>query len=173
MNQRVKIISNPTDLVPILYIFNSALHRSVYNELLRGWKTEKELEEIIRMDINKSIELLKAGHLISGRWRTPERGEKPEMEYTAIYSKIKADFQSNFSDLAEIIDIAIMDDETFEEYETKVIKKISKNKKSVNEICRELDYPLYFLKGLLKRSLLLDLRGQDVVMIKNAYIAEK
>lgn len=173
MSQRIKIISNSIDLVPIIHIFNSDLHKSVFNELLRSWKTEKELKEIIGTDVNKSIELLKMGHLISGRWRTPERGKMPEMEYTSAYSKIKADFQSDFEDLGEIIYIAVMDDETFREYELEIIKKIKNDKKSINEICRELNYSPSFLRGLLKRSLLLDLRGQDVVIVKNAHITKE
>ncbi|HIH78088.1 MAG TPA: ArsR family transcriptional regulator [Halobacteria archaeon] len=173
MSQRIKIISNLIDLVPIIHIFNSDLHKSVFNELLRGWKTEKELKEIIGTDVNKSIELLKMGHLIAGRWRTPERGEMPEMEYAAAYSKIKADFQSDFEDMGDVINIAVMDDDTFGEYESAIIKKINKDKRSINEICRELNYSPSFLRGLLKRSLLLDLRGQDVVILKNANTAKK
>jgi len=173
MNQRTKIISNLIDLVPILHVFNSDLHKSVFNELLRGWKTEKELKEIIGTDVNKSIELLRMGYLIVGRWRTPEKGEMPVMEYTTAYSKIKADFQSDFEDLSTIINIAVMNDETFGEYEAEIIKKIKKNKRSINEISRELNYSPYFLRGLLKRSLILDLKGQDVVILKDASIVEK
>src|SRR5665811_749253 len=93
MNNRTRIVNDPADLVPLLQVFKSDSHKRVFSSLLNGWKTENELEEILQEDIYNSLEILKKIGLIESKWRMPEPGHTPQIEYHTCYSKLRADFQ--------------------------------------------------------------------------------
>jgi predicted DNA-binding ArsR family transcriptional regulator len=41
--KRTRIINDPSDLVPLLQAFGSEIHKRVFDELSRDWRTEREL----------------------------------------------------------------------------------------------------------------------------------
>ena len=110
--KRTKIINDPADMVPLLQVFNSKLHSQVFNEISTGWKTEKELEEVTGKDVSKSLDALKQGGLIESRWRMPEQGESPVLEYKTSYNEVRANFQCSMKELSELIMIAFSMDES-------------------------------------------------------------
>ena len=45
--KRTRIINDPSDLVPLLQAFGSDVHKKIFDELSREWRTERELSEIV------------------------------------------------------------------------------------------------------------------------------
>ncbi|VUT23690.1 MAG: ArsR transcriptional regulator [Candidatus Methanolliviera sp. GoM_oil] len=173
MTNRVKIVTDASDLVPLIRIFNSKVHKRVFDELLKGWKTKKELEEVVGEDVARSLELLRRGKLIEGRWRTPKNGEIPKMEFETAYPMFQADFQCTLKELGDLINIALIDWEAFRGHELEIMEQVKKGNRSIRDICRELALTPRFLKGVIKRSSILSLRGQRVEMVDDAAITEK
>ncbi len=129
--KRTKIINDPADLVPLLQVFNSKLHSQVFNEISSGWKTEKELEEITGKDVAKSLDALKQGGLIESRWRMPEPGESPMLEYKTSYNEVRANFQCTMKELSELIMIAFSMDESLRKLAEEIEKEVENGNASL------------------------------------------
>jgi len=93
MNNRTRIVNDPADLVPLLRVFKSDAHKKVFSSLLNGWRTEDELREMLQEDIYYSLDMLQRTGLVETKWRMPEQGNTPQIEYHTSYSKLRADFQ--------------------------------------------------------------------------------
>ncbi len=158
--KRSKIINDPADLVPLLQVFNSKLHSQVFNVISAGWKTEAELQEITGKDVNKSIDALKQGGLIESRWRMPEPGESPVLEYRTSYNEVRANFQCTMKELSELIMIAFSMDESLRKLAEKMEKEIEGGNASLVNLSRIFERSPTFLKGVAKRSNNIVVNGQ-------------
>ncbi len=158
--KRTKIINDPADLVPLLQVFNSKLHSQVFNEISAGWKTEAELQEITGKDVSKSIDALKQGGLIESRWRMPEPGESPVLEYRTSYNEVRANFQCTMKELSELIMIAFSMDESLRKMAEKMEKEIEGGNASLVNLSRIFERSPTFLKGVAKRSHNIVVKGQ-------------
>ena len=164
--KRTKIINDPADLVPLLQVFNSKLHSQVFNEISSGWKTEKELEEVTGKDVNKSLDALKQGGLIESRWRMPEPGEPPVLEYRTSYNEVRANFQCSMKELSELIMIAFSMDESLRKLADEIEKEVENGNASLVNLARILDKSPTYLKGVAKRSNNIVVKGQRFEIVK-------
>jgi predicted DNA-binding ArsR family transcriptional regulator len=158
--KRTKIINDPADLVPLLQVFNSKLHSQVFNEISTGWKTEGELAELTGKDVSKSIDALKQGGLIESRWRMPEPGESPVLEYKTSYNEVRANFQCTMKELSELIMIAFSMDESLRKMAEEMEKEIEGGNASLVNLSRIFDRSPTYLKGVAKRSHNIVVKGQ-------------
>ncbi|MDD1726068.1 MAG: ArsR family transcriptional regulator, partial [Euryarchaeota archaeon] len=139
MNNRTRIVNDPADLVPLLQVFKSDSHKRVFSSLLNGWRTENELEEMLQEDIYNSLEMLKKIGLIESKWRMPEPGHTPQIEYHTCYSKLRADFQCSISDMSDLIRIAITDDEALRNVADAMECEVKNGNCSVQNLSRTLN----------------------------------
>ena len=58
--KRTRIINDPSDLVPLLQAFGSEVRKKVFDELCKGWHTERELVEAVgdKSTVHRSVSLL-------------------------------------------------------------------------------------------------------------------
>jgi predicted DNA-binding ArsR family transcriptional regulator len=164
--KRTKIINDPADLVPLLQVFNSKLHSQVFNEISSGWKTEKELEEVTGKDVAVSLDALKQGGLIESRWRMPEAGESPMLEYKTSYNEVRANFQCTMKELSELIMIAFSMDESLRKLAEQMEKEIELGNASLVNLSRIFDRSPTYLKGVAKRSHNIVVKGQRLEILR-------
>ncbi|MCD1294716.1 ArsR family transcriptional regulator [Methanocella sp. CWC-04] len=165
--KRTKIINDPSDLVPLLQVFNSKLHSQVFDELSAGWKTEEELREITGKDVIKSLDALRQGGLIENRWRMPEPGASPVMEYRTSYSEVRTNFQCTMKELSDIIMIAFSMDESLRKLSEEMEVEVLKGNASLLNLVRTFDKSPMFLKAVAKRSNRIVVKGQRFEVIKD------
>lgn len=165
--KRTKIINDPSDLVPLLQVFNSKLHSQVFDELVKGWKTQAELEAITGKDVTKSIDSLRQGGLIENRWRMPEPGKPPVMEYKTSYSEVRTNFQCTMLELSEIIMIAFSMDESLRKLAEDMEVEVEKGNASLLNLARIFDKSPMYLKGVAKRSNRITVKGQRIEVVKD------
>jgi predicted DNA-binding ArsR family transcriptional regulator len=164
--KRTKIINDPADLVPLLQVFNSKLHSQVFDEISSGWKTEEDLREITGKDVSKSLDALKQGGLIESRWRMPEPGAAPVMEYRTSYTEVRTNFQCTMKELSDIIMIAFSMDETLRKLAEDMESEIDKGNASLLNLARIFDKSPMYLKGVAKRSNRMVVKGQRIELVK-------
>lgn len=162
--KRTRIINDPSDLVPLLQAFGSAVHKKVFDELSREWRTERELVDLFGDEVNvhRSVALLRKSGLIETKWRVPEPGESPEKEYHSTYSRIQANFGSTMEDLSELISLTFMSDEELREVIEKLQKMVNGGNNSLSNLSRELGLSQVFIRGVAKRAEGLAVRGQRI-----------
>ncbi|MHC1567775.1 MAG: ArsR family transcriptional regulator [Candidatus Syntropharchaeia archaeon] len=162
MAKRTRIVNDPTDFIPLLRAFSGEKHKKIFDILSTGWKTEKELEEMLGFDVKPSLKILERSGLLESRWRMPEPGKTPEKEYFSSYAKVMANFQCSLKDFGDLIMIAFMDEEVLEKTTEKIVGHIQEGRNSVNNLSRALDVSPTFLKGIVKRSPKLNIKGQRI-----------
>jgi predicted DNA-binding ArsR family transcriptional regulator len=166
MNNRTRIVNDPADLVPLLQVFKSDSHKRVFSSLLNGWRTEAELKEMLKEDIYYSLDMLKKTGLVESKWRMPEPGNTPQVEYHTCYSKLRADFQCSISDMCDLIRIAITDDEALRDVADTMECEVKNGNSSVQNLSRTLNQSPTFLRGIAKRSQNLVVKGHRFELSK-------
>lgn len=164
--KRTKIINDAADMVPLLQVFNSRLHSQVFDEVSAGWKTKEELDQITGKDASRSLEALKQGGLIESRWRMPEPGQQPVLEYRTSYSDVRASFQCTMKEMSEIIMIAFSTEEGLRTLADEVESEVEKGNASLINLARIFDRSPTFLKAIAKRSGRLGVKGQRLEIIR-------
>ncbi|MGA9099270.1 MAG: ArsR family transcriptional regulator [Methanotrichaceae archaeon] len=162
--KRTRIINDPSDLVPLLQAFGSEVHKKVFDELCKGWHTERELVQAVgdKSTVHRSVALLRKSGLIETKWRAPEPGGSPEKEYHSTYSRIQASFGASMEDLSEIIGLTFMSDEDLRDVIESLQKQVMAGNNSLSNLSREMNLSQVFLKGVAKRAENLAVRGQRI-----------
>ena len=138
MSGHIRIVNDPVELVPLLITFNNSSYKKVYDLLNKAWMTEEEIHAQVKEDgLDQCLSVLKKGNLIEEQWRMPASGQKPIREYRATYSKFRANFQCNFSDLSDLIYISISNDEALRETVERVESEIKAGNSSIADIARK------------------------------------
>ncbi len=162
--KRTRIINDPSDLVPLLQAFGSDVHKKVFDELCKGWRTEADLIKSVgdESNVRRSVSLLRKSGLIETKWRVPEPGGSPEKEYHSTYSRIQASFGATMEDLSELIRLTFMSDEDLRDVTETLQKQVIVGNNSLSNLSRELGLSQIFLKGVAKRAENLVVRGQRI-----------
>ncbi|WP_456486844.1 ArsR family transcriptional regulator [Candidatus Alkanophaga liquidiphilum] len=166
MVKRTRIISDPADFVPLLRIFLFTEYRRIFEELSNGWKTEEELRRELGEDVKDGLHILMRCGLLESRWRAPEPGKKPVMEYHTSYSNVVTNFQCSLKEFADLVDVAYMDDKQFEYLEKPVMDLIAAGRNSINAMSKTLDLSVISLKAIVKRSHRMCIRGHKIEIVK-------
>lgn len=162
--KRTRIINDPSDLVPLLQAFGSEVHKKVFDELCKGWRTEAELAKSVGdvSNVHRSVALLRKSGLIETKWRVPEPGGSPEKEYHSTYSRIQASFGASMEDISELISLTFMSDEDLRDIIERLQSQVTAGNNSLSNLSRELGQSQVFLRGVAKRAENLVVRGQRI-----------
>jgi transcriptional regulator, ArsR family len=168
MGKRTRIINDPSDLVPLLQAFGSEVHKRVFDELCRGWRTEKEVSEMIgdENSVHTSLELLRKSGLVETKWKMPDPGESPTKEYHSSYSRIQANFLCSLEDLSELIYLTFMSDDELRDVTETMKNHVIKGNTSLTNLSREMELSQTFIRGVAKRTDGLNVRGQRIELSK-------
>jgi len=168
MGKRTRIINDPSDLVPLLQAFGSEVHKRVFDELCRGWRTEKEVSEMIgdENSVHTSLELLRKSGLVETKWKMPDPGKSPTKEYHSSYSRIQANFLCSLEDLSELIYLTFMSDDELRDVTETMKNHVIKGNTSLTNLSREMELSQTFIRGVAKRTDGLNVRGQRIELSK-------
>ncbi len=171
MVKRAKLINDVVELIPIFHLLSTETYRKVYNALLEGWYTARELEEMIGEGYRDALRILKNAGMLEAKWRMPsDPGGKPEKEYHVSYTHVSANFYISLKDLNKVLEVVFMSDDEIEEYVREIIKEIEAGRTSVTYITKDLNLDPLFLRAIAKRSLKLNLKGQLIELAKDEEI---
>jgi predicted DNA-binding ArsR family transcriptional regulator len=162
----IRIVNDPVELVPLLMTFNDPSFKKVYELLNKSWMTEDEIRVHVDSDsIPLCLQILKKGNLVEEQWRMPKPGAKPLKEFRATYNKFRATFQCSLSDLSDILYISLSNDENLREVVEKIEGELGKGNSSINDLSRKFGVSPVFIKGLAKRIIHMDVKGQGLVLL--------
>jgi len=163
----IRIVNDPVELVPLFVIFNNTVYKKILDMLNKNWMTRSEISDVVGEDgVRECLLILKKGSLLEEKWRMPEPGKKPEKEYRVTYSKFRANFQCNFSDLADLLSIAFSDESEVGVKGDSLEGELSKGNSSINDIARRFNVTPIYIKGVAKRVPHLDVKGQGLVILE-------
>ena len=158
---RVKVISEPSDLVPLLRAFDSDTKRQVFQELVADWLSRSVVEEKYGEEGLETLGLLEKAHLVETRWAPGPSG--PEKAYRSFYTAFHINTSSPVSEIADLLHVAVMSAERFRELEDELIALTTKQGISMRLAQEKLNISSAILKGLIKRSSRLESKGHSIV----------
>lgn len=157
---RIKVIKDVSDFVPILRAVSTELKKDVFTDLAEGWKTSDEIIEEYGEEGEEALKHFEKMNLVETRWQHSDRETKKA--YHTYYSSVHIDASAPLEEISEVLYAAMVDNETFDEYEEKILESVREGDNFAKDIANKLSTTPTTLKSLVKRSLILDYRGHRI-----------
>lgn len=164
MMRRIKVVSESTDLVPILRAFDSDIKRDVFQKLIDGWLTAPQIQKEFGDAGLQALSLFEKTKLVETRWEIVEG--KTEKAYHSYYTAFHINTSCSVQEIAEILAVASMDENRFEKIDQELSTMVGKEGFSARGIAEKFNMPLIRLKALLKRSSKLEFKGHLVKKVE-------
>ncbi|MCK4444019.1 MAG: ArsR family transcriptional regulator, partial [Thermoplasmata archaeon] len=110
---RVKVVSEAAELVPILRAIDSQVKRDVFKEVTENWCTEKEIENKYGEPGVEALKFFEKMNLVETKWQSSQA--EPEKAYHGFYSSFHIDASSTIHEITDVLAAAVMSDEDYEE----------------------------------------------------------
>lgn len=158
---RVKVISEAGDLVPLLRALDSEIKRQVFHDLIDDWHSTSAIEETYGEEGLEALGLLEKAHLVETQWAPGDDG--PQKSYRSFYSSFHLDVSSPVDEIVDLLHVAVMDPERFRELEHELTQLVGDDGVSTRLAQEKLGLTTSVLRGLVKRSAQLDIKGHQIV----------
>lgn len=158
---RIKVINEPAELVPVLRAVDTHVKREVFKEVTADWKTAKEIEDKFGEEGKEALQFFEKMKLVETKWQSTDEAA-PEKAYHTYYSSFHINTSCPVFEISDVLSAAVMPDKEFKKLERKIYKLVDEEGKFVGDIAESLKISTTMLKCLAKRSVKLDLRGHRV-----------
>lgn len=157
---RIKVINEPSDLVPILHAVDSATKKDVLKILTHDWLTAEEIQERYGDEGTEALRLFEKMHLVETKWRTGDEG--PTKTYHSFYTGFHISASSPVDEMSDVLQVAMMPYTEFVKLEDRIRATVGEEGKYAGDVAEELGLSQVMLKSLIKRSARLDFHGHRV-----------
>lgn len=159
--RRIKVISEPTDLVPLLRALDTETKREVFKELATQWCPTSYIHAKYGAEGEDALRFFEKTKLVESRFESV--GGTPEKVYHSYYASFNINCTAAVQEIGEILAVASLPEPEFHGLEDVILTIVGEEGASARAVTEKLDIPLIRLRALLKRSTRLDLRGHLVV----------
>ncbi len=160
--RRIKVINEPTELVPILRAMDSDVKYRVFQKLSEEWVTLEGIQTEFGDEGKKALILFEKTKLVEARWQQAEGKSKPVKAYHTYYTSFHINTSAPVNEVLDIFNVAMLDEAEFEKMEARIYEQVGENGIFLGKIQESEDISPIKLKSLIKRSSLLELRGHRV-----------
>ncbi|MGC8662793.1 MAG: ArsR family transcriptional regulator [Thermoplasmata archaeon] len=163
---KIKGINDVSDMIGIFHTSDTEIKKNIFLDLIKGWMTEEELSKKYGEEGKRALFYLEKIKLVESQWITYDNGQRTK-SYRAYYDTVQINITVPIIELPDIIYIATMNDREIKKYEEKILK-IMGDQKSVfiGDVQTALNVSLTFLKGIIKRSSILDIKGHNIEKVE-------
>ena len=159
--RRIKVINEPTELVPMLRALDTAVKRQVFQEVTNGWNTAEQIEDKYGEEGKDALLFFEKMKLVETMWQSREDNTQ-EKAYHTYYISFYINTSAPVTEISDILAAAVMDDKEFNKLEAKIIKLVGEDGVFIGDISEQEDLSATFLKALVKRSTKLEYRGHRI-----------
>ncbi len=163
---RIKVINEPSELVPMLRAVDTLVKREVLKEVTLEWRTSKEIEEKYGAEGRDAITFFEKMKLVESRWQSTE-GSFPEKAYHTYYTSFHINAQWPVYEISDVLSAAMMSEEDFAEIEGRIIEAVGDRGKFSGDVAEALGVTSTMLRSLVRRSVKLDYRGHRIELSKD------
>lgn len=163
---RIKVVSEVAELVPILRAVDSDVKAEVFREVTAGWKTAREIEEKFGKTGADALRFFEKMKLVETKWQTGP-SSSPEKAYHAFYSSFHINATAPVQEISDVLHAAMMSEEAYAVVEQRIFEMIGPEGKFSGDVADTLKVTQTKLKALVKRSPRLDFRGHRIVRFED------
>ncbi len=164
---RIKVISDPSELVPMLRAVDTPVKRDVLKEVTVEWKTADDIEAKFGPEGRDAVVFFEKMKLVETRWLSTN-GQYPEKSYHTYYSSFSITAQWPVFEISDVLAAAMMPDDEYAEMEGKILDMVGEKGGFSGDIAEALGLSSTFLKSLVRRSVKMDFRGHRIEILKDA-----
>ena len=158
---RIKVINEPSELVPMLRSVDTVVKRDVLKEVTLEWRTADEIEEKFGPEGRDAIIFFDKMKLVESRWMSTG-GNYPEKSYHTFYTSFHINAQWPVYEISDVLAAAMMSDEEYAEVEAKILAEVGEDGKFSGDVAEALGFTATMLKSLVRRSVKMDFRGHRI-----------
>ncbi|OGS48587.1 MAG: hypothetical protein A3K68_05570 [Euryarchaeota archaeon RBG_16_68_13] len=163
---RIKVVSDVAELVPILRAVDSEVKRDVFREVTADWRTAKQIEDQYGAEGLEALRFFEKMKLVETKWQT-SAAKSPEKAYHAFYSSFHINATTPVQEISDILYTAMMAEKDYAKLEGKVFDMIGPDGKFAGDVSDALKITQTMLKALVKRSIRLDFRGHRIMRFED------
>jgi len=163
---RIKVINEPSELVPMLRAVDTKVKREVLKEVTLEWRTAKEIEDKFGEEGKEAIRFFEKMKLVETKWQS-SGGNYPEKSYHTYYNSFHINASWPVYEISDVLSAAMMPEDEFKELEDKIVKLVGTEGKFSGDVAEKLGITSTMLKSLVKRSIRLDFRGHRIERLKD------
>ena len=164
--KRIKVINEPSELVPVLRCVDTDLKRKVFLEVSKDWRTLDQIEEEFGPEGKDALILFEKMKLVESMWQEGKDKEQIKAFHT-YYMSFHINTSCNVNEISDILYVAMMPETKFSKIEATILELVSEEGTYVGEVCEKTALTQIMLKSLIKRSTKLDYRGHRVELVKD------
>ncbi|MCL4315233.1 MAG: ArsR family transcriptional regulator [Candidatus Thermoplasmatota archaeon] len=157
---RIKVVNDVGELVSIFHAADTEIKRKLLSDLSNGWVTMDSIEKQYGIKGRKALMYLDKIKMIESQWITGPNG--PEKAFHTYYTNVQINVMGTMSELSDIIYATTISEEKLEEYENKIIGMMDKDGVFVGDASEKLGVSQILLKGIVKRSTILQIKGYKI-----------
>jgi len=158
---RIKVVSELAELVPILRAVDSDVKREVFKEVSNDWRTSNQIQEKYGTEGVEALHFFDKLKLVETKWQT-SASASPEKAYHAFYGSFHINASAPVQEMSDILSVAMMPDAKYKKLEEKLAKSVGEEGKFAGDLADDLQVSQTMLRALVKRSSRLDFRGHRV-----------
>ena len=162
---RIKVINEPSELVPMLRAVDTPIKREVLKEVTLEWKTADEIEKKFGPEGREATIFFEKMKLVETRWLSTN-GNYPEKSYHTYYSSFSINAQWPVYEISDVLAAAMMPEEEYAELEAKILEQVGTTGKFSGDVAETLGLSSTMLKSLVFRSVNMDFRVHKIEHIK-------
>ncbi len=159
---RIKVVSEPAELVPILRTVDTPVKRDVFKDVTTDWRTAKQIEEKFGSEGVEALNFFEKMKLVETKWQTSAQMQ-PEKAYHAFYSSFHINATAPVTEISDVLHAAMMPDKEYAKIEKQIYDMVGDEGKFAGDVAENLTVSQTMLKSLVKRSSRLDFRGHRVM----------
>ncbi len=158
--KRIKVINEPTELVPILRAVDTPVKRAVFAKVAHDWVTLSQIETEFGEEGRFAISFFEQMKLVDTKWEATDTGS--EKAFHSYYISFHINTSCPVTEIADVLSVAVMNEADFAATEKKILQLIGEEGKFAGDIAEALGISSTMLKSFVKRSIALEYRGHRV-----------
>lgn len=162
MQQRIKVVNEISDLVPVLRAVDSQLKLQLFQRLTETWLTLQDIEGEFGKEGAKVLGFFEKLKLVDSRWVSREGRKTPDKSFHSYYSTVNINTTAPLAEISEILSVASMAEKDYGRLEKQIFDCVGEQGRFFSDVAEELKMSATRLKGLIKRSEKLEFRGHRI-----------
>ena len=158
---RIKVINEPSELVPMLRSVDTQVKRDVLKEVTLEWRTVDEIEKKFGPEGRDAIIFFEKMKLVESRWLSTD-GNYPEKSFHTYYTSFHINAQWPVYEISDVLAAAMMSEEEYSEIENRILEEVGPDVRFSGDVAEALGMTSTMLKSLVRRSVKMDFRGHRI-----------
>ena len=158
---RIKVINEPSELVPMLRSVDTQVKRDVLKEVTLEWRTVDEIEKKFGPEGRDAIIFFEKMKLVESRWLSTD-GNYPEKSFHTYYTSFHINAQWPVYEISDVLAAAMMSEEEYSEIENRILEEVGPDGRFSGDVAEALGMTSTMLKSLVRRSVKMDFRGHRI-----------